>query len=331
MFRNHFSLCAALLVGLALSLPAPGLAANTADKSPATVSSLRIRILSTMLADGDELGEWGFAALVEVDGHSLLFDTGAHAELVRNNAASLGLSLSQTPELILSHSHWDHLGGLITLRKAVATANPSALSLAHVAEGFFYPRPGGRKEEEAETALALKPAYEALGGHFVSHSKPVELYPGVWLLGPIPRPNPEHNWSGKGTIETPQGVQEDTVPEDTALVFNTTQGLVVLTGCGHAGVVNIAEYARQVVRPARIHALIGGLHLFQASDETLRWTGGRLMEIGVDNLLATHCTGIEPLYRLRTQLGLQRTQASVGAVGAGFELGRGIDPRAIAR
>jgi len=104
-----------------------------------------------------------------------------------------------------------------------------------------------------------------------------------------------------------------------------------VTGCGHAGLVNIIEFARSFIRPARVHALIGGTHLFNASDETLDWTAGKLRAFGVDNLLGAHCTGIETVYRLRHDLGLDRAHAVVAAVGSGFELGRGIDPRRIAR
>jgi 7,8-dihydropterin-6-yl-methyl-4-(beta-D-ribofuranosyl)aminobenzene 5'-phosphate synthase len=177
----------------------------------------------------------------------------------------------------------------------------------------------------------IKTEYEQSGGEFVVHDKPVQLYPGVWLTGPVPRKYPERNWSGTGTVKTPAGVMEDNLPEDMALLFNTDRGLVVLTGCGHAGVINIIDYARSMVRPARVHALIGGIHLFSAKEETLAWTAEKLKDFGVDNLIGAHCTGIETVYRLRRDLGLDRAHAVVGAVGAYFELGAGIQPRYIAK
>ena len=236
------------------------------------------------------------------------------------------------PEVILSHSHWDHVGGLMTLRESVlAQKTPEALSRTHVGEGIFYPRFSEEMRVETNPIMLIKPQYEASGGVFVVHDKPVQLYPGVWLTGPVPRKYPEHNSSGSGKVTTPAGVVEDNIPEDMALVFDTDQGLVVLTGCGHAGVVNIIDYARAIVRPARVQALIGGIHLFAASDETLRWTAGKLREFGVDNFIGAHCTGIETVYRLRQDLGLDRAHAVVGAVGATFELGQGINPGHIAR
>lgn len=313
----------ALVVGLA---GGPARAAETGR-----VKALKITLLSTMLADGDELGEWGFAALVEADGRRLLFDAGAHTDVVLKNARSLGVDLSTVPNVVLSHSHSDHVGGFMTLRRAVVTKTPDALARTHVGEGMFYSRTSRVPRVEGNPMIAIKAEYEATGGAFVTHTKPVQLQPGVWLTGPVPRKFPERNWSGGGQVTTPTGVGEDNLPEDMALVIDTDQGLVVLTGCGHAGVVNTLEHARAVVRPARVHGLVGGIHLFAAKEETLVWTAEKLRGFGVENLLGAHCTGIEVVYRLRADLGLDRAHAVVGAVGASFELGKGINPRYIAK
>src|SRR5688572_6911318 len=92
-------------------------AANAAERTP--VRALKITVLSTMLADGDELGEWGFAALVEADGRRILFDTGAKTDVVLKNAQTMKIDLSNVPDVVLSHWHWDHVGGLMTLRRDV--------------------------------------------------------------------------------------------------------------------------------------------------------------------------------------------------------------------
>ena len=91
--------------------------------------------------------------------------------------------------------------------------------------------------------LNRRKAYEATGGRFIEHSDSGDIFPGAWLTGPVPREYPERNWSVSGKVQTPDGLVEDTVPEDQSLVLDTTQGLVVLTGCGHAGIVNILTYA----------------------------------------------------------------------------------------
>ncbi|MES1258181.1 MAG: MBL fold metallo-hydrolase, partial [Acidobacteriota bacterium] len=179
---------------------------------------------------------------------------------------------------------------------------------------------------------AIKRDYEATGGTFIEYNEPKEIFPGVWLTGPIARKYPERNWSGSGLLRTADGrTVEDNIPEDQSLVIDTDQGLVVITGCGHAGIVNICDYARAKIRNASVYAVLGGLHLYEANDETLAWTGARLKDFGLQNLLGAHCTGIEAVYELRRLTGLARKTAAVGAVGGGFTLAQGLDPGSISQ
>ena len=287
--------------------------------------AVKVTVLSTMLAGnpGGGIGEWGFAALLEVDGRKLLIDTGARPETVLRNAEELKIDLSDVTDLVITHNHGDHTAGLLTLRRAFANTNPRALTRAHVAKGIFQPRPGP-EGREGNGLLPFKAEYEALGGIFVEHAGPVELMPAVWLTGPVPRVHPERNWGTPGRLQSPTGVVEDTVPEDASIVVDTPGGLVLVSGCGHAGIVNTMEFARKVVRAAPFVAAIGGFHLFGASDATLEWTAAKLREFGLQQLLGAHCTGIEAVYRIRALVGLTRATAVVGAVGATFTLGKGI-------
>ena len=317
-----------LLITLALAL---GLFQVPPAAAPAgRVHALKIQILSTMLAD-DGLGEWGFGAIVEVDGHRILFDTGHRPTTVLENAHELKVDLTQVPEVVLSHNHSDHTGGLLTLRKDVAARAPLALARVHVGRGLFWSRPRGGEGGEANLPLKTRADYAASGITFVEHDTPQQILPGVWLTGPVPRVHSERNWDGKGQVRTPEGLIEDTIPEDQSLVFDTDRGLVILAGCGHAGIVNTVEYARKIVRAAPIYAIVGGLHLYALDDERLNWTADQLKANGLGNLLGAHCTGIEAVYRLRDLANLSRRTAVVGAVGASFTLGRGIDPLALAR
>lgn len=291
------------------------------------VSALKITILSTMLAD-DGIGEWGFAALLEADGHKILIDTGARPDTVLSNARELKVDLSQVHDVVLTHFHDDHTGGLMTLRTAYDAKDRAALGTVHVARGIFYSRPTNSGEGNA--MIALRPRFEATGGKFMEHDAMSELAPGVWLTGPIARIYPERNWSGSGKVLTPQGLVEDNVPDDQSLIIVTGKGLVVVTGCGHAGIVNILTAANQALqRP--VYAVVGGLHLFAASDATVDWTGDKMKGFGVHYLIGAHCTGIEAVHRLRERLGLDRKSAVVGAVGANFDLGEGIHPGRLAQ
>ncbi len=294
------------------------------------VRSLRVQVLSTMLASDDGIGEWGFAAVVEVDGRRILFDTGARPDTVLINAKALGVDLTNITDVILSHNHADHTGGLMTLRRAVVDKNPKALSQAHVGQGIFAVR---RTDQGRALDFMLKTRhdYEGGGGHFTEYDHPVEIWNGVWLTGPVPRKYPERNWSGHVEIQTPDGWKEDTLPEDMSMVVNTSQGLVTISGCGHSGIINTLDYARSSIKNAPIHAALGGFHLYQLDDAKLQWTAGKLREFGLENFLGAHCTGIEAVYKIRELTGLNRRRGSVGAVGAVFELGKGLDPGSIAR
>jgi 7,8-dihydropterin-6-yl-methyl-4-(beta-D-ribofuranosyl)aminobenzene 5'-phosphate synthase len=319
-----------LLVGLVGSwFPTHALAQKVGDPPAARVGRLNVVVLSTMVADTKGIGEWGFAALVEADGHRLLFDTGARPATVLDNARELGLSLKDVTDVVLSHHHGDHTGGLMHLRRELAKENPDALSRVFVGTGLFLSRPRDDGTESNES-IDFKGAFEASGGRFVEVAKPTRLFPGAWLTGPVPRTHPERNWSGRTKVKSAAGLVEDTIPEDMSLVLDTDRGLVVVSGCGHAGIINTLEYARKTVREAPVHAALGGFHLFPADEATLDWTAGKLRDLKVAHLLGAHCTGIEAVHGLRTRLGLDRQTCVVGAVGAGFDLTDGIRPGVIA-
>ena len=290
---------------------------------------MRIVILSTMLTDRRGIGEWGFSALVETGGQRLLFDTGGRPDTVLQNAAALGIDLAPVTDVVLSHGHWDHTGGLVALRRALRERNPAALSRAHVGPGFFVER--FRAGKPFSLTAAARAEYEALGGSFVEHARPAEPWPGVRVTGPVPRHHAEGNLPRDIVIGSAQATATDQVPEDVSLVVETPQGPVVLTGCGHAGIVNTLEAALGVAGGDRIHAVVGGLHLFEADDAALAWTGAQFRRLGVQHVLGTHCTGVEAVFRLREAAGLDRKTCSMGAVGASFDSSKGIDPGLLAR
>jgi 7,8-dihydropterin-6-yl-methyl-4-(beta-D-ribofuranosyl)aminobenzene 5'-phosphate synthase len=303
-----------------------GVGVAHADKPPGELHSLKVTVLSTMLADNAGIGEWGFAALVECDGKKILFDTGARPRTVLDNARELKIDLSDVEDVVLSHFHDDHTTGLVTLRRELAAQHPAALSRVHVGKGIFLERRGAK----TNPMIAMRKELEATGSRFIEHDKPTELLPGVWLTGPIPRPNPERNFPAGIQVARGTAWAPDEVAEDQALVFNSPRGLVLLTGCGHAGVINTLQYARAIVRPAPVLAAIGGFHLFNAKPATIDWTANKLKDLQVAQILGAHCTGIESVYLLRQRMGLARRDAVVATIGATFDLASGIHTGSIA-
>lgn len=324
------TIVAMFLVFTSITPNAQASSAGAAGTTAPQIHALRVTLLSTMLVgDPTGIGEWGFSALVEADGHRILLDTGAHPDTVLQNARDLKIDLSDVQDVILTHNHWDHVSGLITLRREMMKKNPLALSKVYVARGIFYSRPSPQGEENR--MIALKEEYEATGGKFVELESAAEIFPGAWLTGPVPRKYPEHNWSSTGKVQTPAGLVEDNIPEDQSLVLNTLEGLVVITGCGHAGIVNILTFAREQFPNEPVEAIIGGLHLFPATDQQLDWTADKLKDFKVSNLVGAHCTGIEAVYRIRERLALPRSSTVVGTIGSTFILGKGVHVGQLAR
>src|SRR5688572_5146167 len=323
-FAGGGAVCAIIAVALAT-----GYTPAAQGPAPHRAKSVDVRILSTMLAD-DGFGEWGFAALVTVDGRRILFDTGANEDTVQRNLKALKLDLADVDTVILSHNHWDHVTGLLPLRRQYMEKSPKALSRVYGGIGISWPRisPTGQVDD---TLARIRKEYTASGGVFTDVAKPIELMPGVWLTGPVPRVHPERNWSGTGRLRSPTGDVEDTVPEDMALVIQTDQELVYVFGCGHAGVINTLEHARKTIDPSPVKAVIGGLHLFAADDTHLAWTAAQLKSFGVQQLVGAHCTGIEAVYRIRELAGLTRQTCMVGAVDASYSLADGINAGRVAK
>ncbi|WP_277280396.1 MBL fold metallo-hydrolase [Novosphingobium cyanobacteriorum] len=298
----------------------------TEAKDLAMARAVKVTTLSTMLAD-EGLGEWGYSALVEVDGRKVLFDSGANPDVVLHNARAMGIDLSDVEDVIISHFHDDHTGGLMTLRKALMAKNPKSLSRLHVGEGIFAPR-FEKDGKPANTFPMLADAFRASGGQVIVHAVPTEIVPGAWLTGPVPRHHAETNWNPGLMMDEGGKRVADYLPEDSSLVMPTAQGSVIVTGCGHAGIMNIADAAQAMTGNEPLLAVIGGVHLFAKPDAVLVETAARLK--GLRYLLGGHCTGIEATVRLRELLALDRHTAVVAAVGSRFVLGKGIDAGMIA-
>lgn len=286
-----------------------------------------------MLADKGR-GEWGFSALVEADSVRVLFDAGAYPETVIDNAKSLGINLNGITHLILSHSHNDHTRGWHKLRENFA----GSFSIADVGKGFFTPRvratyapPSIKDSMDGYDLHADSLWYTGTGGRFNVFSSFTELYPGIYLTGPVPRKYPELNYSKGWLLRITNGFIEDNVPEDMSLVIVTTKGLVLLSGCGHSGIINTIDYIKSTIGDQKILTAIGGFHLFRSDEKQLEWTAGELKRNGVEYFIGAHCTGINALYDIRQLTGLSKKDCVVGAVGASFDLDKGIAPGSIAK
>jgi 7,8-dihydropterin-6-yl-methyl-4-(beta-D-ribofuranosyl)aminobenzene 5'-phosphate synthase len=303
---------------------------NVWAQSAHQVKNLKITILSTMLAQKG-MGEWGFAALVEADAVKILFDAGSHEGTVLANSKELNIDLSGVPSFVISHNHWDHTIGWMPLRKEIGRINKQALVVTHVGQGIFDTRLSSTGEDETkmqqDSAL-----YVQSGGKIITHASFTEISPGIYVTGPVARKYPEKNYDQRWQKKDAAGkTVADIVPEDMSLIIRTEKGLVLLSGCGHSGIINTISQARENLQQEPVYAAIGGFHLLQNTDEQIRWTADELKKAGIRYFMGAHCTGIEPVYQIREWAGLKRGESVVGSVGATFDLVKGFAPGALAR
>lgn len=289
-----------------------------------TVTNLKVTILSTMMTQQYGTGEWGFSALVEADSVKILFDAGARENTVLANTKEMKIDLTDVPTLILSHNHDDHTTGWLPLRKSMGSINPGALSITHVAPGFFDTRitKDGKEEHDRQTDSVL---YVQTNGKIAEHKNFTEIFPGIYLTGNIPRTSPEKNYGAGLKKDNATGKTiEDNIPEDMSLVIRTKDGLVLISGCGHSGIINTIKHVRDNLQQEPVYAAIGGFHLFANADDQLKWTSSELKKAGIRYFMGAHCTGIEPVYQIREWAGLKRGECVVGSIGATFQPGKGF-------
>ncbi|MGC8988703.1 MAG: MBL fold metallo-hydrolase [Verrucomicrobiia bacterium] len=257
--------------------------------------------------------EHGLAFHLQVGGASMLFDTG-QSDLIVHNARILGTDLSRLKAIGLSHGHYDHTGGL----PHVLAVAPCAAVFAHPAatKPRFARNSDGTTRQvgmDAATVSSKKPSLS-----WRENTAPVELLPGIFLTGEIPRETDYEDVGGPFVLDE-SGTVPDPIADDQALFFRTNEGTVVLLGCAHAGVVNTLRHVLRLTNGKRIHAVLGGMHLVNASPERVNRTMAALRELGVRRLGPAHCTGDLATARMWNEF----LQACVPcSVGSRFVFGR---------
>lgn len=248
--------------------------------------------------------EHGLSFLVRTPERSLLFDTGQTPEVLAHNARALSVSLDAVDAVVLSHGHYDHTGGLPAVlgeRPVEVFAHPEVLR----------PRWGVRRQERRY----LGPPWtaEELGAQvrWRLSAEPVEVAPDVWTTGEIPRLHPGEAVESRLVVVEEGEDVPDRFPDDQALVLLDGDGLVVVLGCCHAGLVNTLDHViRTWQRPVR--AVLGGSHLAPLDPELARHAATWLQGLGPVELRLGHCTGSAPLASLRQVHGSRVEPLSVG-------------------
>jgi 7,8-dihydropterin-6-yl-methyl-4-(beta-D-ribofuranosyl)aminobenzene 5'-phosphate synthase len=228
----------------------------------AALGDLKLTILYDNTAVDTQLkSDWGFAALVEYGGHTLLFDTGADGAMLLDNMRQLDVDPQSIEAIVLSHEHYDHTGGL------------QALLDAGYRPTVYVPSKFGDLSKE----------YVRKQTQLIEVTDAVEIFPGVRTTRPV-----------GSTVEQ-------------ALVLESREGAVVITGCAHPGLVEMVRQAKQVV-PGKISLLAGGFHSPMVDDSMI----AELRQLGVERVLPAHCTGDSAIAKFRTEYGGNYIDGGVG-------------------
>lgn len=248
---------------------------------------MKITLLVDSVASGAFAAEFGLSLLLERDGRTILFDTGAGAALVPN-LNLLGLSADRIQEVVLSHGHYDHTGGLAHLKPQKIWCVPGS-DLSHFschADGSIH------DISMPENSVAVLKQSKAV--YIRSFA---EIADGIWLTGAIPRVSGED--CGGNFFREVQCRTGDTVPEEQALL--TAEGTLI-SGCCHAGIINTLQYCREQHPEIPVRTIVGGLHLRHASAERLEKTAEFLRQTEIQEMYLFHCTGDNAVAELQKYL-----------------------------
>ena len=236
------------------------------------------------------IGEPAVSYFIECDGRKIIFDLG-YSDVFLKNAQILQIDLADIDDIVLSHGHNDHTWGLNHLTQYYdRTVNPPKKRINIIAHPdallpkYYEKKSIGINFKLDENSYFFKKNLTR---------EPVYISENILFLGQIPRINPFEAKNPVGHTHDITGeLIEDYVYDDSALTIKTEQGLVIITGCSHAGICNIIEYAKRVTGESRVASVIGGFHLLNASDDVLSSTGEYLNELSAGTLYPCHCTDL---------------------------------------
>ena len=242
--------------------------------------------------------EHGLSLFIEHQGKRILFDNGQNSEALFYNAEKLNVSLNNLDFIILSHGHYDHGGNLDTLLKA----NPNAIFYAH--PDCMQTRYSLHPNKAPHTISLKKQVQDAINAFPEEQKKFIreatQVIPGMWLTGPIPRLSDVEDTGGPFFLDK-EKKQADLINDDMSLWIETDNGINVICGCCHSGLMNTLNQIKKLTPQKPIKFLLGGLHLVAANQARLDATIAYLNNEQIDHIYPAHCTGDNAMSLLQAQ------------------------------
>lgn len=250
------------------------------------------------------------AVTAHLDGeaHSVLFDAGPDPYAVERNARHMDLDLGQVEALVLSHGHFDHSEGLLKALELICAANGKQTVPLHVHLGAFVKRGLRLPSGEILPLQDVPPrrVLEESGGRVVASAGPEEILSGIFYLsGEISRRSFERGLKNhlKQSING-QWEADPLIQDERFMAANVrSKGIVIFTGCSHAGLLNICSHAQEIFPDRPLYAVIGGLHLVSPNEDIIQETIAELHKFGLKVIIPGHCTGWRAIHALVSTFG----------------------------
>ena len=288
MRSRFYSIILCLLAAFITPAQSPSLrAVGKIALAPLPYANVTV-LVDNMAGGGPLLGEWGASFFLETDKHRILIDTGAGQALI-GNARNLNVDLGKTEGIVLSHEHADHTDGLEQALKACGTVD---LYLHQTGFETRYWKEGSTVEPHRLPFSRQQLAQRVR--KLVETKEPTIIREGVMVTGQIPRVTDFEDTGVRENAFLDQSAKTpDPIADDQAIFFRVPEGVVILLGCGHAGLVNTMQYVCQLLGESEIYAVMGGTHLVGASPHRVQQTIAALRRYKVQKVLLSHCTGLD--------------------------------------
>jgi len=248
------------------------------------------------------VAEHGFSMLIKVfskEGfHTILFDAGLSREGVVANAKGMGLNLAEIESIVLSHGHYDHFGGMVNVLKVI-----DKKKLPIIVHGdMFKIRGAVNPDGTVRKFTKFPPEDQVTPAKYLQTKQPYLLADdNILVTGEIPRKTDfEKGFPRQRVLSDGKWQPDPWVWDDRALVINVKRkGLVVISGCAHAGIVNTTLYAQQITEVAKVHAIMGGFHLAgKECEPRISPTVEMLRQLNPKIVVPSHCTGWRGKYAI---------------------------------
>ena len=235
--------------------------------------------------------EHGQSFLIETKGGKILFDTGMTSKIISHNLRVSKKNIRDLNSIAISHGHNDHTGGLRWVVEEVN--NPIIYGAPELFEEKWIKREGVYEEIGIPFTQELLAEKAKI---ILSHNE-IELLPGVYLSGEIPRIYDEESADPDNWLEKDENGLIDEFPDDRSLILEKDEGLIILTGCCHAGLINTIDYSIKLLSKP-VLAIVGGNHLINSTTDKLEWTFKQLQKHKIPKLLFNHCVGLNVYSKL---------------------------------